>query len=505
MEGIDTTPGVYPGVSPTKTGVLKRRKYLTMGQYICDDNITTHNNSIANLTRGVGERVLFTNKQLTTPIQPVRNIFEQRCGGYKRALVTRLGKQSPVSRQQFVDHYKGRRRTLYQAASDGLVLKPLRVPDSHLSTFIKAEKLNFTIKPDPAPRVIQPRKPRYNVEVGKYLLPIEHKVYDAIDSLFKSPTIMSKYNSRQQAEIIVNKWSSFKVPVCVGLDASRFDQHVSTQALQFEHDFYDRLFKSKTLQKRLKWQLNNVGFARATDGKFSYKKKGSRMSGDMNTSLGNKFLMCLMAYAYIKTKNVRIEFVNNGDDCLMLCEKNDLQVAQNGLLQYFADFGFNIVCEPPVFLIEHIEFCQCKPIKINNIWRMVRNVKTCLLKDVTSVNLGHDVDMYRSWLHDVANCGLTFASDVPVLGSFYKMLSRFGMEGNYHDKDARFNCYNTLSKGCSVPFDTPDDQGRLSFWKQNNIHPDGQIELEKYFDNAVWGGDKRQFIENVSYIIKNGT
>jgi hypothetical protein len=85
-----------------------------------------------------------------------------------------------------------------------LALKPIRVLDSHLKTFVKAEKINWSTKPDPAPRVIQPRDPRYNVEVGRFLLPLEHKVYDKIDELFGSPTIMSKYNSVQQAEVIVN-------------------------------------------------------------------------------------------------------------------------------------------------------------------------------------------------------------------------------------------------------------------------------------------------------------
>lgn len=475
-----------------------------MGQYICDDIITTHNNSINNLIRGVGERVLFTDKLLTKVIPNVGGVFEQRCGSYKRALVARLGRQSPVTRQEFVEHYKGRRRTLYQTASDGLVLKPLRLPDSYLSTFVKAEKINLTLKSDPAPRVIQPRKPRYNVEVGKYLLPLEHKVYDEIDDLFGSPTIMSKYNSKQQAEVIVKAWEQFTKPVCIGLDASRFDQHVGVEALQFEHDFYNRLFTSKTFQKRLKWQLKNVGFASAKDGKFSYTKKGSRMSGDMNTSLGNKFLMCLMAKAYIDTKKFKIEFINNGDDCLMILEaKNEGQLSD--LKAYFQDFGFKIVTEKPVYEIEQIEFCQCRPLKCNGIWRMVRNVRTCLLKDVTAVNLGHDETMFLGWLYDVAGCGQTFAGDVPVLGAFYNMLKRFGHEANYHDKDARFNAYRTLSKNMHIPFSTPDDHGRYSFWLQTGISPDAQVELEGYFNDSIWGNDKRQFIENYSHLIKNGS
>jgi len=506
LEGIDTTPGNYPGITPIFSGVTKRRKYLTMGQYICDDKVTTHNNSIKNLIRGVGERVLFTDKQLTKCLNPVPGVFERRCGIYKRTVAGCIGRQSPVTRQEFVEYYKGPRRTIYQQAADGLVLKPVRPQDSHLSTFIKAEKTNLSIKPDPAPRVIQPRRPRYNVELGKYLLPLEHKVYDAIDKLFGSPTIMSKYNAFSQADIIFQKWNSFKNPVCVGMDASRFDQHVSEDALKFEHSFYELIFgKNKELLQLLKWQINNVGFALATDGKFRYTKRGSRMSGDMNTSLGNKFLMCLMAYAYIMTLPVKVEFVNNGDDCLLILEKSHLQHLA-GLNSYFADFGFKIVQEAPVYEFEQIEFCQCKPIRCNGIYRMIRNVKTCLLKDVTAVNLGHDVLAYQRWLKSISDCGLAFCADVPVLGSFYRMLGRFGKDGALMDgKRSAFNAYATLSKNAKITFNQPDDYGRYSFWLQTGIHPDAQVELENYFDNSIWGGDKRQFINNYSHIIKNGS
>jgi hypothetical protein len=467
--------------------------------------MVTHNQSIANLCRGVGERVLFVDKALNKPQACFPGIFKQRCESIKRSVVARLGRQSPVTRQEFVEYYKGRRRSLYQAAADGLALKPIRPQDSHLSTFIKAEKTNYSMKPDPAPRVIQPRRPRYNVELGKYLLPLEHKVYDAIDDLFGSPTIMSKYNSFEQGDVINEAWESFRNPVCIGLDASRFDQHVSVDALKFEHDFYRDLFGhgDKFLRQILNWQLHNFGSAYAPDGHFKYNKKGSRMSGDMNTSLGNKFLMCLMAYSYIKTKNCRIRFINNGDDCLMFLEKDKAnQIAD--LQSYFRDFGFKIVLEAPVYELEHIEFCQCKPLRCNGIVRMVRNVKTCLTKDVTSVQLGHDITQYRSWLSDIAACGSSFACDVPIMGAFYRMLDRFGKPGNYIGKDSLYDGYRRLSKNARCTATEPDDVGRFSFWKQTGIHPDGQIAVENYFDAAIWGDDKRQFIDNVHSIIKNG-
>lgn len=505
MEGVDTTPGDYPGILPTFSGVPKTRKYMTMGSYVTSDCITTHNNSVSNLIRGVGERVLFTNKNLDSPIRPSNsNVFESRCGVYRDALVEYIGRQSPVSRDQFVGFYKGRRRTLYQQAVDGLALKPVRVLDSFLSTFVKAEKVNWTNKPDPAPRVIQPRHPRYNVEVGRYLLPLEHKVYDSIDNLFGSPTIMSKYNSVDQASIIVDKFSQFTKPVCIGLDASRFDQHVSKLALQFEHGFYSKIFKSPRLNKLLSWQITNHGYARAPDGMFKYVVEGCRMSGDMNTSLGNKFLMCLMAKAYMDTKDFKLDFINNGDDCLLFCDQRNLQKISD-LQEYFISFGFKIVLEDPVYEIEHIEFCQCRPLLCNNIWRMVRNVKTCLVKDLTAVSLGHDLVAYRRWIGDVANCGLAFAGDVPVLGSFYNMLKRFSTKGTYMGQDALFNSYRMLSKGCTIPYSSPDDVGRYRFWLQTGIHPDAQLEIEQYFETASWGGDKRQLVENIDTLIKNGS
>jgi hypothetical protein len=49
-----------------------------------------------------------------------------------------------------------------------------------MKSFTKAEKINFTSKPDPAPRIIQPRDPRYNVEVGRRIAHIEKPLFKAL-------------------------------------------------------------------------------------------------------------------------------------------------------------------------------------------------------------------------------------------------------------------------------------------------------------------------------------
>jgi len=475
---------------------------MSMSGMVSGHHLTTHNNTIDNLSRGVGERVLYTNAKLDKPISPVEGVFVRRLGSYRVAMVKRLGYQSPVSRQAFVGFYRGPRQVIYQKAVDGLAMKPIRPQDSYLKTFVKAEKINLTLKQDPVPRVIQPRSPRYNVEVGRYLRPIEKIVYYGIDDLFEGPTVMSEYNSYNQALVLKAKWDKFSKPACVGLDASRFDQHVSQQALKFEHAFYNKIFKSKELKNLLTWQLKNLGYADACDGSFKYLKYGSRMSGDMNTSLGNKFFMCLMAKSYIDQLPYPVEFVNNGDDCLMFMEEKHLHQL-GGLKQYFRDFGFNIVTEAPVFEFERVVFCQTHPVYSNGVWRMVRGYRTCISKDITNTNLGHSENEFRGWLKDVSMCGKTIAADVPVLGAFYNMLDRFSTDHKYGaGKYNEFAWFHTLGKNARCVSTTPDDDSRLSYFIATGMSPDEQLALENYFNEAVWGISKRQLTTTIDYLFK---
>lgn len=253
-------------------------------------------------------------------------------------------------------------------------------------------------------------------------------------------------------------------------------------------------------------QLRNIGYARASDGYFKYVVEGSRMSGDMNTSMGNKLIMCLMGKAYLDSLSIPYEFANNGDDCLIFTETKYLKKLSN-LKSYFADFGFNIVTEEPVYTFEHVEFCQTKPLISNGVWRMIRNVRSCLTKDTTCVNLGHDVLAYRRLLNSIGDCGLAFAADVPILHAFYKMLKRFGLEGKYWSGDTGFNYYVNASRNAHCPATVPDQNSRYSFWMNSGITPDQQMSIEGYFNESVWGEHNRQVIDfdiNTLFFQQNG-
>jgi hypothetical protein len=125
-----------------------------------------HNSSLTNLVRGVAERVLFTASStgvLERTRQAKPGIFS-KLAFEKRALVSNTRPTRVVDIEEYPSLYNdSRKRAIYTRAVTSLQGEALSKRDSFVSTFVKAEKVNFTAKPDPAPRVIQPRSARYNV------------------------------------------------------------------------------------------------------------------------------------------------------------------------------------------------------------------------------------------------------------------------------------------------------------------------------------------------------
>lgn len=209
-----------------------------------------HNNSLHNIQRGLLERVYRVERNgiLVSPPTPRSfGMFSARLSRFDKAL--RPTTLRPLSDAQFCDRYSGRKRLVYEAAAASLLTHPVSKRDSRLKTFVKAEKLDLKSKPDPAPRVIQPRDPRYNVEVGKLIGHQEKRLFSHIDNLFGKPTIMKGRDCLKTGACFYEAWSRFRNPVAIGMDASRFDQHVSAEALMWEHTqwlkFIPRAYRRK--------------------------------------------------------------------------------------------------------------------------------------------------------------------------------------------------------------------------------------------------------------------
>lgn len=470
------------------SGTPKIRSVYTVVGCALDIGIGVHNNNCANIVRALVERVYCVRREgnlVPTP-RPVDGAFSNRLERFRSLLCRTLPKATPIERDQFPLLYVGRRRTVYEAAVLSLSTQAVSRRDAMIKAFVKAEKVLGALFKDPAPRLIQPRDPRYNVELGVFLKTLEKKVYAAIARVFGEVTVLKGYNAFQTGAIIANKWSKFRRPVGVGLDASRFDQHVSLEALRWEHGIYLSCFKGgdrHVLNRLLQWQCMNRGRAYVPDGIIKYRTEGCRMSGDMNTAMGNCLLMCAMVHAYLESCGVMASLCNNGDDCLLICEQDDLdQLVGGGRLEsWFSEMGFTMKVEEPVFELEACEFCQAKPVQVDGDYVMCRDIRKALAKDTHSVLPLSQGKVAYGYCTSIADCGLALCSGMPVFQEFYLMLRRLGKGVRLGPHPGLESGFLNLSKGMVEKPREVSPATRFSFWKAYNVTPDEQVCLERHF------------------------
>lgn len=473
----------------TRLGAVRPvRRFFQVAGFSPPNSYLVHNSSINNLERGVLTRVFYAKGKLTP--QPLPGIYENTLSKIRDRLCRQFSSTTPISRQEFVETYWGRKKVLYQQACDSLLLSSIIRRDSHIKAFVKAEFINSDDKPDPDPRIISPRDPRYNVEVGRYLRPIEHRLYTAIGRIWGGPTVLKGFNSEQTGKIFQDKWDKYQNPVAIGLDASRFDQHVSKAALEWEHSIYNRIFGSRELKRLLSWQLENHVTGYCRDGKLKYVVNGCRMSGDMNTALGNCLIMCALVYQFSKERNVQCSLANNGDDCTVIMESSDKDKFMTGLDEWFLKYGFSMKVEEPVYEMEGIEFCQTHPIRVDGRYIMCRNFPKALAKDCLSLKELQSEYVCKSWMDAVGQGGLSLCGGVPVFQEFYigyireaKLLSDKRAQRNSIKKkrNSRVELEGGmawLSKGMKRKYQPVSEETRFSFYLAFGTTPDQQLALE---------------------------
>lgn len=416
------------------------------------------------------------------PPKPVGEVFSERMKIFRNRVLKRLRTFTPIGHDEFLAYYGGRRLGVFTRAVESLKYEAVSRKDSYLTAFVKREKINFTKKKNPAPRVIQPRTPRYNVKVGCYLKPIEHDIYCAVGKVFGNTTIAKGLNALQRGILISGKWGRFKKPVGIGLDASRFDQHMSEAALKWEHSIYLALYRNdKFLAKLLRWQIENKGFGYCSDGKLKYNVNGCRMSGDMNTALGNCLIMCGLVWSFMADKQIDFEFINDGDDGMLIFEQCHYELVIDGLHAWFYEMGFTMQVEEPVFELEHVEFCQSRPVWTVDGYLMVRNPLTAVAKDVMCLKgLGNKVD-FDDYFGVLGAGGLSLSGGIPIWQDFYSQMAHNKTPSVSHDKTAYETGFFMLAKSMTRKYKEIHPRTRCSFWLAYGIVPDHQIAIEADF------------------------
>lgn len=438
-----------------------------------------HADCLKNLARGIVERVFYVSNGggLARPPQPKPDVFA-RLGGIRKRLFKVLRRTPIVAVDQYPQLYTGRKQQLYQRAADSLKVRELSQRDAIVSTFVKAEKVNFSSKGDPAPRVIQPRSPRYNLMVGRYLKLFEAELCHGFERVCGWPVVLKGRNADQVGQVLEDHWRSFDAPVAIGLDASRFDQHVSQDALKWEHSVYNGVFQSDELRRLLRWQLHNRGISRVEGYRVDYSVEGCRMSGDINTGMGNCLLMSSIVIAFCESVGIKFRLANNGDDCVLFVEQPDLPKL-GGIAGWFLDFGFTLTQEKPVYVLEQVEFCQAQPVRIGGSYRMVRNIRSAPSKDCVSLLPWDNQSSFAAWAHAISSCGLSLTRGVPIWEAFYTHISTAGAQKEYAEQAVAESGMSYMSRGvrdCVV-----DEEARYSFYLAFGIAPDVQRAIEQWY------------------------
>jgi hypothetical protein len=455
-----------------------------------------HDNTIGNIRRALVERVFMVDDGVgglkPTPRPNPPGILTARLSRFRKELAHKSLQALPLTDQEFLDRYQGRKRQIYEKALESLRVRGVSSRDARIKMFVKAEKLNLTAKTDPAPRAIQPRDPRYGASVGKYIAHLEKVLFKSIDRVFGAKTVHKGMDNRVAGQAMETLWNDFKKPVAVGLDASRFDQHVSKEALEFEHSCWPLFVhgdkNKKACAKLLKMQLVNRGVAYARDGIAKYQVEGCRMSGDMNTSSGNCLLMCAMVWTYCQDHGItKFRLANNGDDCVVIIESNELRKLDN-VGTWFLEMGFKMKVEKPVYELEQIEFCQTQPVRTVNGVVMTRNPKTCFAKDLTANCPINQRKVREAWYGCMRTGGLAISCGVPVHSSFYTMFPHSDVRLKGTEMEALLGSgLQRSARGLKDADNTITDQARYSYWLAFGILPDEQIALEQWFSGINLG------------------
>nr|UVG55956.1 putative RNA-dependent RNA polymerase [Poaceae Liege umbravirus 2] len=460
---MDYTPPLdapYIRLRDRAATLYKPRVSTSLNNGFASEVYRVHANTLANLERGFCTRVWRYKGEEPAACTVTRwPKFERALRGWPCA---------PFTAQQVVDSALPRRRKLLQSAADSLSYLPIRRQDAAVSTFIKAEKFNYSRKPDADPRLIQPRSNRYLVAHGRYIKAIEKSIYLAMGRLQRHPMVAKGFNAEETGRLLREKWDMYRDPVCIGLDASRFDQHVSVPMLKATHRIYRRFINTTEFNRLCELQLVNKGYARCPQGGFKYEVEGRRMSGDMDTSLGNCIIMCAITYEMVAGWG---QIFNNGDDCIIILERQDLPRLSN-IHAHYLQYGFRVEVEPVVDTFERIEFCQTQPVWADR-WVMCRN-PSAMAKDLTYIGPREARD---TWLDAIGQCGMALTDGVPFFSVFYRTLL------NGHKSKVRnsmlYSCgFTRLAERMTYQARCISQRARYSFYLAFGMEPQLQYALE---------------------------
>lgn len=331
----------------------------------------------------------------------------------------------PVRYSEVYANYTGAKRARYQRAHEKLLRqgKLVREDQAKVKMFVKMEAYKFDEgKPYPDCRAIQFRTFEYTLQLASIIRRAEHKMYLAKDVPgFGLGRHFGKNMSPQRLAGELRKTYD-SIPGCkmVLLDISRFDAHVSIEAMEnVEHVFWEKSCDHPQLGEMLKWKLRNKGSARCGNDWVTYSVNGGRMSGDADTGASNCVQVACALASLAKVAGIKRFGMNvNGDDSVFFYEG---ELPDEVIVAHFDRLGMEVKVEGRPLTFEEIDYCQARPVFIAGQWTMVRNPGKVLTKvGITHKRRGNSNYLKRVYTTCLGE--LSLARGVPIIQCFLERM-----------------------------------------------------------------------------------
>lgn len=426
--------------------------------------VAVHAACLCNELRGLTCRHLVHDGRV--PKRPVVDLYTNE---RIREFVTFLGVEKPSKMKslEFVKQYTGRKYRIYYATyMNSRIVRHYR-QDAIIKSFPKIDKIPRCDICEKDARMIQYRAPRMNLAVGVHLKPLEENYYKVTD--FTNQRMVAKgLNNLQRAQALVEAAKAFECPIFVLADHSKFDAHVTPTMLKAIHKMYDLIYCSKRLRSLLRYQLDNRCFSKSG---IRYSVKGTRMSGDYDTALGNTMLNHFLIHQVFK--HVKYHPFIDGDDSVIIIEKGSLSSIDFELFRQ----GGMITEVQVVEELNQIEFCRSRLMASLDPPRFARNPKRALSNMSVSLKDYHGKDAWRRVMAGVGLGELAVSAGVPILQPAALAFAAL------HDKPIFPDDYGQRGKYDQIPPIT--HEARMEFYAIYGVSPQEQIEIESLYTTPI--------------------
>lgn len=454
---------------PKLPACLARTKYNIMGAYRGAYQTAVHKTCLCNEEAALRNRHLIERNQNMNP-----NYVRQSYAKYRARLALFTKPLQQLKLQEVIEAYSGSKKRAYIAAASKLTTEGLRKTDAYVRMFVKTDKLPMEQVLTKAPRAIQYRSKKYTLAAASYLKPIEEHYYALPSGYTQTRSAAKNLNQIQRAELFMQKVAAYMNPVYLLLDHSKFDSTISKLHISSTHSYYRTFYpKSQLLNSILSAQLYNKGFSGSG---IRYSVRGTRMSGDYDTGLGNTYVNAGGIETVMADSGItKYDYLLDGDDSVIIIEASDLWKYNHGL---WMTLGFDTK-KVVVTELEDVEFCQCKLVNVNGVYRFIRNPRRVISHSMVCLKR-YRGPRFNNWRSAVGMCELALNQGVPVLQDFAHSLASVPATPKFEDDMIRRMGDLTPTKTVSPITKTT----RLSFFKAFGITPWMQVRMEQEFVTA---------------------